>query len=202
MASRPRSGRVSNHVRDRNNAHAFGLSVPPATPANRLPVVLLGGYPRQRQDDDPQCAAEGAPTLPTRRWRSTSSARCPIDQHLVEGSGPDETIVMANGCLCCNLSGDVENAVHAPLRPPRGRRVAAVSSSHHRALRARRPGAPGPGAVAQPDPVGDLSPRSDRRRRRCAVRRGTARRTSRSRGTGGAGRSAPRHKDGSCDSRR
>ena len=34
----------------------------------------------------------------------------PIDQHLID-HGDDQTIVMANGCLCCNLAGDMEEAV-------------------------------------------------------------------------------------------
>lgn len=34
----------------------------------------------------------------------------PIDQHLID-HGDDQTIVMANGCLCCNLAGDMESAV-------------------------------------------------------------------------------------------
>jgi G3E family GTPase len=34
----------------------------------------------------------------------------PLDQHLID-RGDDETVVMANGCLCCNLAGDMEEAV-------------------------------------------------------------------------------------------
>ena len=34
----------------------------------------------------------------------------PIDQDLID-HGPDKTIVLGNGCLCCNLSGDLESAV-------------------------------------------------------------------------------------------
>jgi G3E family GTPase len=34
----------------------------------------------------------------------------PLDQHLID-HGEDRTVVMANGCLCCNLAGDMEEAV-------------------------------------------------------------------------------------------
>jgi G3E family GTPase len=33
-----------------------------------------------------------------------------LDQHLID-RGDDQTVVMANGCLCCNLAGDMEEAV-------------------------------------------------------------------------------------------
>jgi G3E family GTPase len=34
----------------------------------------------------------------------------PLDQHLIAGEA-DSTAVLANGCLCCNLGGDLEDAV-------------------------------------------------------------------------------------------
>jgi G3E family GTPase len=34
----------------------------------------------------------------------------PLDRDLID-HGSDRTVVMANGCLCCNLSGDLEDAV-------------------------------------------------------------------------------------------
>jgi len=34
----------------------------------------------------------------------------PLDRDLID-HGRDSTVVMANGCLCCNLSGDMEDAV-------------------------------------------------------------------------------------------
>jgi G3E family GTPase len=34
----------------------------------------------------------------------------PLDQHLID-HGADKTVVMANGCLCCNVGGDIEDAV-------------------------------------------------------------------------------------------
>jgi G3E family GTPase len=35
----------------------------------------------------------------------------PIDQHLVEGATDDRTLVLANGCLCCNVAGDMEGGM-------------------------------------------------------------------------------------------
>src|SRR5258708_34194996 len=34
----------------------------------------------------------------------------PLDRDLID-HGSDKTVVMANGCLCCNLAGDMEDAV-------------------------------------------------------------------------------------------
>ena len=34
----------------------------------------------------------------------------PLDRDLID-HGADKTVVMANGCLCCNLAGDMEDAV-------------------------------------------------------------------------------------------
>ncbi len=34
----------------------------------------------------------------------------PLDHHLID-HGDDKTIVLANGCMCCNLSGDMDEAV-------------------------------------------------------------------------------------------
>jgi G3E family GTPase len=84
--------------------------VPDAEVAARLPVALLGGF-----------LGSGKTTLVNallRDPRMTGTAvavnefgEVPIDQHLLEEAGPDRTVVMANGCLCCNVSGDLEGAV-------------------------------------------------------------------------------------------
>ena len=34
----------------------------------------------------------------------------PLDRDLID-HGADKTVVLANGCLCCNLAGDMEDAV-------------------------------------------------------------------------------------------
>ena len=79
----------------------------------QLPVAILGGF-----------LGSGKTTLLNALLRPPEMAdtaiainefgEVPIDQHLVEaesGTGPDRTVTMANGCLCCDLSGDLEGAV-------------------------------------------------------------------------------------------
>ena len=85
----------------------FPLS--PAEDAARLPVAVLSGF-----------LGSGKTTLLNRllkdpRLANTAVAinefgAVPLDQHLIE-HGADKTVVMANGCLCCNVAGDMEDAV-------------------------------------------------------------------------------------------
>ena len=75
----------------------------------RLPVVLLSGF-----------LGAGKTTLVNTLLRHPSMARTavavnefgaiPLDADLID-HGADKTVVMANGCLCCNLAGDMEEAV-------------------------------------------------------------------------------------------
>ena len=75
----------------------------------RLPVVLLSGF-----------LGSGKTTLVNAVLRDPRMANTavavnefgsvPIDGDLID-HGADRTITMANGCLCCNLSGDMEDAV-------------------------------------------------------------------------------------------
>ncbi len=75
----------------------------------RLPVALLSGF-----------LGSGKTTLLNAllqdpRMHGTAVAinefgAIPLDQHLIS-HGDDQTVVMANGCLCCNLAGDLEDAV-------------------------------------------------------------------------------------------
>ena len=85
----------------------FPLS--PVEDGARLPVAVLSGF-----------LGSGKTTLLNRllrdpRLSNTAVAinefgAVPLDQHLIE-HGPDKTVVMANGCLCCNVAGDMEEAV-------------------------------------------------------------------------------------------
>lgn len=85
----------------------FPLS--PAEDRQRLPVVLLSGF-----------LGSGKTTLLNRLLRDPRLAdtavainefgEIPLDQHLID-HGEDQTVVMANGCLCCNVAGDMEDAV-------------------------------------------------------------------------------------------
>jgi G3E family GTPase len=81
----------------------------PAEDTARLPVAVLSGF-----------LGSGKTTLLNRllqdpRMANTAVAinefgAVPLDQHLID-HGADKTVVMANGCLCCNLAGDMEDAV-------------------------------------------------------------------------------------------
>ena len=75
----------------------------------RLPVAILSGF-----------LGSGKTTLVNALLRDPAMAgtavavnefgEIPLDRDLID-HGADKTVVMANGCLCCNLSGDMEDAV-------------------------------------------------------------------------------------------
>lgn len=75
----------------------------------RLPVALLSGF-----------LGSGKTTLVNALLRDPRMAgtavavnefgEIPLDHDLID-HGADKTVVMANGCLCCNLAGDMEDAV-------------------------------------------------------------------------------------------
>lgn len=76
---------------------------------SRVPVSIVSGF-----------LGSGKTTLINSLLKEPSLSRTavainefgemPIDQHLID-HGADSTIVMANGCLCCNLAGNMEEAV-------------------------------------------------------------------------------------------
>jgi G3E family GTPase len=76
---------------------------------DRLPVALLSGF-----------LGSGKTTLVNALLRDPRLAdtavavnefgAVPLDRDLIDHGG-NNTVVMANGCLCCNLSGDMETAV-------------------------------------------------------------------------------------------
>jgi G3E family GTPase len=75
----------------------------------RLPVALLSGF-----------LGSGKTTLVNALLRDPRMAdtavavnefgAVPLDRDLID-HGEDKTVVLANGCLCCNLSGDMEAAM-------------------------------------------------------------------------------------------
>ena len=77
--------------------------------SSRLPVALLSGF-----------LGSGKTTLVNALLRDPRMAGTavavnefgdiPLDRDLID-HGADKTVVMANGCLCCNLAGDMEDAV-------------------------------------------------------------------------------------------
>ncbi|MGD0102750.1 MAG: GTP-binding protein [Rhodopila sp.] len=76
---------------------------------SRMPVALLSGF-----------LGSGKTTLVNALLRDPRMAGTavavnefgdvPLDRDLID-HGADKTVVMANGCLCCNLAGDMEDAV-------------------------------------------------------------------------------------------
>ncbi len=76
---------------------------------NRLPVALFSGF-----------LGSGKTTLVNALLRDPRMAgtavavnefgQVPLDHDLID-HGEDRTVVLANGCLCCNLAGDMEDAV-------------------------------------------------------------------------------------------
>jgi G3E family GTPase len=81
----------------------------PQADGRRLPVALLSGF-----------LGSGKTTLVNAVLRDPRMAgtavavnefgEVPLDRDLID-HGRDSTVVMANGCLCCNLAGDMEDAV-------------------------------------------------------------------------------------------
>jgi G3E family GTPase len=75
----------------------------------RVPVALLSGF-----------LGSGKTTLVNALLRDPRMAgtavavnefgEIPLDRDLID-HGADKTVVLANGCLCCNLAGDMEDAV-------------------------------------------------------------------------------------------
>jgi G3E family GTPase len=88
------------------NRFAF---LPQSADRARLPVALLSGF-----------LGSGKTTLVNALLKHPAMAgtavavnefgEVPLDHDLID-HGDDQTIVMANGCLCCNLAGDMEDAV-------------------------------------------------------------------------------------------
>lgn len=80
-----------------------------AADRDRMPVVLVSGF-----------LGSGKTTLVNALLRDprlygtavavNEFGPVPIDHELIE-HGPDRTLVLANGCLCCNLAGDMESAM-------------------------------------------------------------------------------------------
>ena len=90
-----------------------------AAARERLPVALVTGF-----------LGSGKTTLINRLLRHPAMAKTAIvvnefgeialDQHFIERSD-GEVVVMANGCLCCTVQGDLEGVVGKLLRPARRR---------------------------------------------------------------------------------
>jgi G3E family GTPase len=85
------------------------MFIRPGTDRFRLPVLLLSGF-----------LGSGKTTLVNALLRDPRLADTavavnefgdvPLDSHMID-DGAERTVLLANGCLCCTLSGDLEGAV-------------------------------------------------------------------------------------------
>jgi G3E family GTPase len=75
----------------------------------RIPVILISGFLGSGKTtlvngllSDPRLADTAVAV--------NEYGPAPLDHHLIE-NGDDGTVLLANGCLCCNVSGDLDEAV-------------------------------------------------------------------------------------------
>jgi G3E family GTPase len=79
------------------------------TDTARMPVVLLSGFLGSGKTTLINAALEDLRLADT-AVAVNEFGEIPLDHHLID-QGQDRTMILANGCLCCNLAGDMENAV-------------------------------------------------------------------------------------------
>jgi G3E family GTPase len=79
------------------------------TDQTRLPVALLSGFLGSGKTTLVN-ALLGDPRMAGTAVAVNEFGEVPLDRDLID-HGADKTVVMANGCLCCNLAGDMEDAV-------------------------------------------------------------------------------------------
>jgi len=72
----------------------------------RLPVLLLSGFLGSGKTTLVNALLRD-PRLANTAVAVNEFGEVPLDAHLID-HGADKTVVMANGCLCCNLAGDME----------------------------------------------------------------------------------------------
>jgi G3E family GTPase len=75
----------------------------------KLPVFLLTGFLGSGKTTLVN-ALLNDPRLADTAVAINEFGAVPLDQHLID-EGQDRTVVLANGCLCCNVAGDMEEAV-------------------------------------------------------------------------------------------
>ena len=76
---------------------------------SRIPVVLISGF----LGSGKTTLVNGLladPSLADTAVAVNEYGPAPLDHHLIE-NGDDGTVLLANGCLCCNVSGDLDDAV-------------------------------------------------------------------------------------------
>jgi G3E family GTPase len=75
----------------------------------KLPVLLLSGFLGSGKTTLVNALLKD-PRLADTAVAINEFGAVPLDQHLID-EGQDRTVVLANGCLCCNVAGDMEEAV-------------------------------------------------------------------------------------------
>jgi G3E family GTPase len=75
----------------------------------KLPVLLLTGFLGSGKTTLVNALLKD-PRLADTAVAINEFGAVPLDQHLID-EGKDRTVVLANGCLCCNVAGDMEEAV-------------------------------------------------------------------------------------------
>ncbi|HEX2941810.1 MAG TPA: GTP-binding protein [Rhodopila sp.] len=75
----------------------------------RMPVALLSGFLGSGKTTLVNALLRD-PRLSGTAVAVNEFGDVPLDRDLID-HGQDRTVVLANGCLCCNLSGDMEDAV-------------------------------------------------------------------------------------------
>ncbi len=83
--------------------------LPEAADRQRLPVALLSGFLGSGKTTLLNAALQDARLADTAVAINEFGA-VPVDHRLID-HGADQTFVLANGCLCCNLAGDMEDAM-------------------------------------------------------------------------------------------
>jgi len=75
----------------------------------KLPVLLLTGFLGSGKTTLVNALIKD-PRLADTAVAINEFGAVPLDHHLID-DGQDRTVVLANGCLCCNVAGDMEAAV-------------------------------------------------------------------------------------------
>jgi len=85
------------------------MFLPSSSDARRLPVIIVSGFLGAGKTTFVNALLKHA-NLAGTAVAVNEFGDVPLDAHLID-HGEDKTVVMANGCLCCNLAGDMEDAV-------------------------------------------------------------------------------------------
>jgi G3E family GTPase len=85
------------------------MFLPSSSDARRLPVLILSGFLGSGKTTLVNALLQH-PALAGTAVAVNEFGEVPLDAHLID-HGEDKTVMMANGCLCCNLAGDMEDAV-------------------------------------------------------------------------------------------